>query len=233
MNLHYYLIHGVDATRKPFMEDQFSRFGVPLEDVTWITYPNKHDPLPNVCTNPTLPKGMISCTYKHYLALKDICDKGYEYAVIMEDNIEFRANVPETLQSYIHELPPDWDCVFDSNFYGKKPLEPIVETKRLYKHTHGQEWDVEYVRPDGTTYTQLEIYGATKGAHFIFLTQRAAQTLSAKFLPFFHSSDHHYNRLLSDLNMNVYWAEPPNVHKINRPSTWTDHVKRFSWLKTR
>ena len=42
----YYLIHGIDSIRKPFMENQFQRFGIPAEDVTWITYPNKTDYLP-------------------------------------------------------------------------------------------------------------------------------------------------------------------------------------------
>jgi len=220
--MHYYLIHGVDATRKPFMEDQFRRYGIPADDVTWITYPNKHDPLPNVCTKSTLPRGMISCTYKHYLALKDICEKGYEHAVIMEDNIEFRDNVPNTLKVYMDEMPNDWDCVFDSDFLGKKPIEPIVDGKRLYKHTYGLHHYVQYYLSNGSVYRQYEIYGASKGAHFLFLTQNAAQKLCAAFLPFHESSDHHYNILFDKLRLNVYLAEPPNVHKIDRPSTWKD-----------
>jgi GR25 family glycosyltransferase involved in LPS biosynthesis len=232
--IHYYLIHGIDATRKPFMEDQFQRYGIPADDVTWITYPNKHDPLPNVCTKPTLPKGMISCTYKHYLALKDICEKGYEHAVIMEDNIEFRDNVPNTLKAYMDEMPNDWDCVFDTDFLGKKTHQTIVKELRLYKHTYGLHHYVPYYSSSGSVYTQYEIYGASKGAHFLFLTQHAARKLYAAFLPFHESSDHHYNILFDKLRLNVYWAEPPNVHKIDRPSTWKDdipHIPKIAWLK--
>ena len=86
--IHYYLIHGIDASRKPFMENQFRTFGIPENDVTWITYPNKNDPLPeSVCSSTHLPRGMIAVTYKHYLALKDIVEKGYDYGVIMEDKV--------------------------------------------------------------------------------------------------------------------------------------------------
>ena len=204
--IHYYLIHGIDPSRKPFMEDQFQRFGI--TDVTWINTPNKHDPLPHgICTKPDLPRGHIACTYKHYLILKNIVEKQHPFAVIMEDNIEFRGNVPQILSRYLNDLPSDWDCVFDSVYFGMKFEGDIVTEKSVYKT------------------------GKSKGAHFIFLTLSAATKLYNNFLPFHEGSDHMYNYLFKKLNMNVYWAEPPNVHKIQRESTWLDTYpkKRFIW----
>ena len=102
--MHYYLIHGIDSTRKPFMENQFATFGIKSHEVVWINYPNKNDYLPpNICIHPTLVKGQIACTYKHYLALKDIVEKDLEIAVIMEDNIEFKGNVPSAINKYIND----------------------------------------------------------------------------------------------------------------------------------
>lgn len=220
MGIHYYLIHGIDISRKEFMENQFKKFGIPDNDTTWITYPNKYDPLPDVCTNISLPRGMVSCTYKHYLALKDICEKGYEYAVIMEDNIEFIDNVPFTLQRYLKELPDDWDLLIDSNFTDRKPLNATFDPeKKIYRHIYDYTWLIEYLDVNVTRYEQ---WGATKGAHFVFLTQKAANMLYKKFIPFKDSSDHHYDTLLNEMRLNVYWAEPPNVKKIERPSTWKD-----------
>ena len=231
-NLHYYLIHGIDPTRKPFMENQFKTYGIPESAVTWITYPNKNDPLPDVCTDRNLPKGVISCTYKHYLALKDIVEKGYEYAIIMEDNIEFRNNVPNALERYLKDLPADWDCLFDSDFFGLKTDTIITPDISVYKQPYGMLRDIFYTS-GYTSFTKKEKRGVSKGAHFIFLTQKAAKQLYDIFLPFHVASDHHYNFLCEKLNLNVYWAEPPNVHKIDRPSTWKDDYglkqSKFIW----
>lgn len=208
--IHYYLIHGIDSSRKPFMEDQFQRFGIPENQVTWMTYPNKYDPIPDgICTKIDLPKGHVVCSYKHYLILKDIVEKQHPLAVMMEDNIEFRGNVPEALSRYIKDLPEDWDCVFDSDYFGMKYSGEITPEKSVYKT------------------------GTSKGAHFIFLTLSAATKLYNHFLPFHEGSDHMYNYLFKTLDMNVFWAEPPNVHKIQRESTWLDDLKpkkkRFIW----
>lgn len=188
------------------MENQFQQFGI--TDVTWVNYPNKYDSLPDgICIKPDLPRGHIACTYKHYLILKDIVERQHPLAVIMEDNIEFRGNVPEALSRYLKDLPEDWDCVFDSDYFGMKC---DGENSSVYKT------------------------GTSKGAHFIFLNLSAATKLYNNFLPFHEGSDHMYNYLFKKLNMNIYWAEPPNVHKIQRESTWMDPPqqpkKKFKWL---
>lgn len=207
MKVSYYLVHGIDSSRKPFMEEQFNKFEIP--DVTWVNYPNKYDPLPKgICVNKDLPRGHISCTYKHYLILKDIVEKQHPLAVIMEDNIEFRGNVPEALTRYLKDLPEDWDCVFDSDYFGMK--------------FEGE------INPDCSVYKT----GTSKGAHFILLNLSAATKLYNNFLPFHEGSDHMYNYLFKKLNMNVFWVEPPNVHKIERGSTWVDDPpkkRRFIW----
>ncbi len=210
--MQYYLIHGIDSSRKPFMEDQFKKFGIPENHVTWINYPNKDDPLPtDLCTNKLLTKGQIACTYKHYLILKDIVEKQHQLAVIMEDNIEFRGNVPEALSRYLNDLPEDWDCVFDSDYFGMKFQGEIIPKTSVYKT------------------------GSSKGAQCIFINLKAATKLYNNFVPFHESSDHMYNHIFKTLNMNVYWAEPSNVHKIERMSTWFEFVvlpkKKFTWLR--
>lgn len=205
----YYLVHGIDPIRKPFMETQFEKFGIPTKDVKWITSPNKYDYIPaEICTKPDLPKGHIACTYKHYLILKDIVENQYPLAVIMEDNIEFRSNVPDAIHRYLKELPEGWDCVFDSDYLGMKFGGEIGSDCSIYKT------------------------GTSKGAHFILLNLESATKLYNNFLPFHEGSDHMYNYLFQKLEMNVYWAEPPNVHKIQRESTWMDTLpvkKRFIW----
>jgi GR25 family glycosyltransferase involved in LPS biosynthesis len=199
--MHYYLIHGIDPERKPFMENQFEKFGVPKDKTTWITYPNKHDPMPdNLSHNPDIEKGLLSCGYKHYLAIKDICDNNYDYGVIMEDNIEFLGDVPTAIAKYLKHLPEDWDILFDSDFYGFKAPEYLENMNKCVYKTPNM----------------------TKGAHFYFLNLKFAKRLLEIFLPFNEAPDHHYGDLFKKTNANVYWAEPPNVHKILRVSTWMD-----------
>ena len=131
----------------------------------------------------------------------------------MEDNIEFRGNVPQALSRYLKDLPADWDCVFDSDYYGLHHEGPIVPECSVYKCDNAK--------------------GGSKGAHFIFMTLSAATKLYNNFLPFHEGSDHMYNYLFNKLNMNVYWAEPPNVHKIQRESTWMDPPKKIGWLRVK
>ena len=205
--MQFYLIHGMERKRRIFMEAQFRYFGIPASDVVWINSPNKEDVLPNnICVNPSLTSGQIAITYKHFLALKDIVEKKLDYAVIMEDNIEFLSNVPQVLERYLTQLPKDWDCLFDSDFFGWKFVEgPISETVSVYKKSNQ---------------ATKQCHGSSKGAHFYMINGKAAEKMIDQFIPFNAVSDHYLNSIFQKLNLNVYWAEPPNVHKIQRASTW-------------
>ena len=189
------------------MQNQIRYSGINTDNVTWINHPNVDDPLPdNICKNSTLTIGQIAITYKHYLALKDIVEKNLDAAVIMEDNIEFLSSVQERLQLYLNELSSDWDLLFDSDFFGWHYAEgPVDPGKLVYKKSN------EKTEQCG---------GASKGAHFLMVSRKGAQLLLQNFLPFGDVSDHYYNYLAKKLNLNCYWAEPPNVHKIQRRSTW-------------
>ena len=127
--------------------------------------------------------------------------------VFILKNLIVPLNVPDAINRYIKDLPSDWDCVFDSDYFDMK-------------------FDGE-INPDCSVYKT----GTSKGAHFILLNLSAATKLYENFLPFHEGSDHMYNYLFKKLNMNVYWAESPNVHKIQRESTWMDESprKRFKW----
>ena len=189
------------------MEAQLRHSGILPSDVTWINHPNKDDILPqNICTNPGLTAGQVAITYKHYLALVDIVDKKLPVAVIMEDNIEFLSNIPEKLSRYISELPEDWDCLFDSDFFGWRYIEaPVYLNKFVYKKSN---------------YVTDQCGGASKGAHFIMVSAKGAKLILESFLPFSECSDHFYNFLAKKLELSCFWAEPPNIHKIQRKSTW-------------
>lgn len=103
-NIQYYLIHGADKQRGPRMISKFNKWGLDNNKVKWILEPNKdkitYDMRQNLliqepstscgiycssgCTH--MGNGKISCTFKHYLCLKDINENNHKYGVIMEDN---------------------------------------------------------------------------------------------------------------------------------------------------
>jgi len=207
MNIKYFLIHGLDRKRRIFMQAQIRHMGIPQQDVMWINGPNVGDELPDgLTTNPNLTRGQVAITHKHYLCLKEIVENNYEIGVIMEDNIEFLSNVTTCLNRYLKDLPSDWDMLFDSDFFGWKYIEgPISLEMSVYKKSNNP------LSPSP---------GAAKGAHFLMISNRAAKILYANFLPFNEVSDHYYDYLIRKFNLNTYWAEPSNVHKIQRQSTW-------------
>lgn len=189
------------------MEVQLRHSGILKSDVTWINHPNKDDPLPEgICSNPNLTLGQIAITYKHYLALKDIVENKYTSAVIMEDNIEFLSLIPEKINEYLSQLPEDWDLVFDSDFFGWRFIESQIKSEQLVYKKKREETS--------------QCHGASKGAHFYLVNFKAAQKLLDQFIPFDNVSDHLLNDLIRKLELNTYWADPPNIHKIQRASTW-------------
>jgi GR25 family glycosyltransferase involved in LPS biosynthesis len=218
----YYVISGIDKSRRPRLENQFIINNVDLSNVNWILYPNRDEITEelynkiiihgaslscNIYTHNTqLKLGQISCSYKHYLALKDIVENNYEYAVIMEDAVEFLKPVNETLELYISELNtfyPDWDIIFDSDWCSYKESE---------------------VTPERTVYPKnIQInnndHGGTRCAHFYLLTQKCAKKLYDNYIPFNNAPDWWMNDLFRKLNIKSFYAEPSIVHVYKHKST--------------
>lgn len=224
MSVKYYLIHGVDATRKPKMQEQFDKWGLGDKDVKWMTYPNKNeltDELMKKIVNQepsyscglfvgggnfSMRPGVISCTYKHYLCLKDIVENGYEYGVIMEDSLHFSENIDERVNTYIkqlNEIYPGWDVIFDSSW------------KSYYEGPTGGN---VYVYPKSNAISDKG-HGGTRCAHFYLLTQDCAKKLYDAYLPFNNAPDWHMNDLFRKLEIKCYWAEPSIAHVTPHEST--------------
>lgn len=225
MEVQYYLIHGVDTSRKQHMLDSFKRVNLDNDKVKWVLYPNKDEiddefikknVIPGLSYTCGLPihaqhhlrRGQISCTYKHYLCLKDIVEKQNEYAVIIEDNCYLANDVPKMVDKYITQLNnlyPDWDILFD-NGWGEIP----------YKYTEQPLKDGQVVYPKSNEITKEEhiqhcYHGATKCARFYLINLKCAQKLYDNYLPFNNAPDWWMNDLFRKLNIKSFWAEPSNV----------------------
>jgi hypothetical protein len=215
MKIQYYLIHGVDASRKPRMEAEFEKAGIEKERVKWVLHPNKDELSDELIRNIViqtesytcgvwkpagwLGKGQISCSYKHYLALKDIVENDYDYGVIMEDNMKFIGNVPDRVHQYIGQLnsfyTDKWDILFDLK-YGKYVEGPTDPNRLVY--------------PKSNEINEFG-HGGTRCAQFYLLTRDCAKRLYENYLPFNNAPDWWMNDLFRKLDIRSFWADPPNV----------------------
>ena len=216
MNIQYYLIHGVDKTRGPRMTEEFKKWGLEPTKVKWILQPNKDcitdvfrynvliqeesyscgTFMPPGC--PNIRNGQISCTFKHFLCLKDIVENNYEYGVIMEDNQFFCGNIPYHVNLYIEQLNkfyPDWDIIFDTKWLSYKDIEEdkFIEGKFVYpkSNEHGKY-----------------VHGGTRLAEFYILTNSCAKKLYENYIPFNNAPDWWMNDLFRKLSIKSFWAHP-------------------------
>jgi len=222
-----YLIHGIDKSRGPRMIEEFKKAGIDPSGVQWILHPNKDELTyeflcKNILSTPSyiatqyipggphsVPLGVASCTYKHYLALEDIVKNKYPYAVIMEDNMQFAhgVNVPERIQTYINQLNslyPGWDVLFDLKNGPRDPDNTYVPETYVYprKHTHASPW-----------------HGGARCAQFYLLSYQGALKLYSHYIPFNSAPDAWMCELFRKLDMKVFWAEPNAVEVWQHTST--------------
>ena len=230
----YYLIHNLEDYRKKHMFELFKKYEISLEDVNIIDFPNKEDLTFSLKKKVVQKKshmrdGWISCSYKHYLAVKDIVTNKYPYGVIMEDNIgDFYESVPKRLYKYLNELPEDWGVLYDSVWGELNEFDdgPVTPDKLVYKKSN------ELIE---THDKKIISHGGTRAAQFYFLNLSSAQKMMEHFLPFNHSADMWMNTVLREAGINTYWSEPSLVtSKLNnKTSTLFYNEKYFYRLKSK
>ncbi|CAG8548015.1 10214_t:CDS:1, partial [Racocetra fulgida] len=53
-----------------------------------------------------------ACYLSHYLIYKEIIDKGYDSALILEDDVDFELNITAIMTDIHHDLPPSWETLY-------------------------------------------------------------------------------------------------------------------------
>ena len=223
MKIQYYLIHNNDLIRKERMINEFIKAGINLDDIKWIIKPERNEITMEfinkfvaggitktnnryINAQNELSLGVMICSFKHYLALNDIILNNYEYAVIMEDNMRFEGNVPETINKYIEQLNEnykDWDIIFDNEW------------------SHYNEGEVKeglLVYPKSLEISDKN-HGGTRGACFYLLNLGCAKKLYDNYIPFNNAPDWYMNDLFRKLNIKCFWSEPSVVKVWEHIST--------------
>lgn len=216
MNIQYYLIHGIDKERGPRMIEEFKKWNLNNDKVKWVLEPNCYMITEEIRNNlvmkedsyscgvfkysncPHLGNGHISCTYKHYLCLKDVIENDYDYGVIMEDNQYFCGDIDYHVNLYIEQLNnyyPDWDILFDTKWNSYKNIEEeeVIEGKYVYPKSNE---------------INKHCHGGTRLAQFYILKNKCAKKLYENYIPFNNAPDWWMNDLFRNLNIKSYWSEP-------------------------
>jgi GR25 family glycosyltransferase involved in LPS biosynthesis len=225
--LKYYLIHNQDKERENIMNNEFNKWKFNINNINWVKSPNKDEMSeelinniiisePSYCCNIMIDpnrtkshRGLISCTFKHYLSLKDIVNKNYDYGVIIEDNIYFSGDIPILLKKYIEQLDSlyeNWDILFDRNWnkYTESPTNPNI---LVYPKSN----EIKYNNKGDPI-----SHGGTKAATFYLIKKECARILVENYLPFNNSPDWWMNDLFRKFNIKSFWVEPPMVNYPNR-----------------
>ena len=189
----FYMIHNNDINRKMRILGELEKLEITENQIKWINYPNKEELddelIKNITNKEGLNKGLISCTYKHYLCLCDMIEHGHKQSIIMEDNWYVSSPTPiETFQKIIQDLNEfyfDWDIVFDSTMYDHPYPIPGLNVHPL---TNGEN--------------------GSRLAQFYFISLEGAKKIVKELIPFHKPPDHQMNDIIRKLNIQSLWTQP-------------------------
>lgn len=206
MDIPYFVVHYTkNVDRKKRLDDEFKKY-----NISFVKYMSCND-RENMQGNEHLydenknkmNKGQVSLTLKHYFALKEIVENEIPIAVIMEDNVTFKADIKEKVNEYLNEAKNrnlQWDIIFEGDTHYLKYKEGKIDKNiRLYKKSNKE--------------TQ-QCAGSTRCSNFYIINLNAAKRYYQEFVPFDNVCDHWSNHVFRKLNFNIWWVEPSIVHRI-------------------
>jgi glycosyl transferase family 25 len=145
---------------------------------------------------------LTSLFLKHLYCYQEIANN-YEYALILEDDAIFSQNFNEKLNSYIKQLPNDWDMLFIGD--GCRLHIPYETVKN--SNTNIFKKCLEPTRWGGN--------GATRCTDSYILSKKCAisilNEINQEGYQFDCALDWWMNELCRKLKFNIYWAEPTIV----------------------
>jgi glycosyl transferase, family 25 len=215
-----FVVHYSKLTeRKTHMINQFKEKYI--EDYEFVERFNKedlkHEDYMKFGMN--IKPSMVSVSLKTFWIYNEIASK-YDSGLIFEDDVILCEGFVEKLNTYMKELPKDWDMVFIGD--GLKfhiPQSEIVPSKHIYKKGH-----------EPTSWGGL---GCTRCVDSYIVSNKCAKKLTEylsnrRFYKISLDIDHFLNFVAKTLVLNVYWAEPTIVTQGSESGLFTSsHDKKF------
>jgi glycosyl transferase family 25 len=145
--------------------------------------------------------GEISITLHHLECFKKITDED-EYILILEDDVLLHKNFNQILETYIKQLPEDWDMLFIGNGCNMHiDASLLIKDKYIYKSDPSDRGE--------------KGLGATRCLDSYLITKKCARLILEKFqqpnYTLLCPADLWLNFVIRNNNLNVYWSEPTIV----------------------
>lgn len=141
-------------------------------------------------------RASFAITLSHIYCWKTVADR-HEYGLILEDDAVLEKNFKSTLESYIRQLPAEWDMLFLSDACGFHiPSVDIQPGLNVYRKS---------LEP-----TKWGGLGGTRAADAYLISQSCAQKILnyTRTRKIDQQVDWWLNGVMRDCALNVYWAEP-------------------------
>jgi len=151
-----------------------------------------------------LKKAEISIFMKNIHTYKQIINK-YDYALLLEDDVILDENFNEEFNTYIKELPSDWDMVYIGTC-----LNIHIDNKLLKNDKH------------------IYVGSGTRCGDGFMITKEAAIKIinyynSVKYIDL--AIDHWLNIPMKELKLKVYWMEPNIVKQGSENNVYKSSIR--------
>jgi GR25 family glycosyltransferase involved in LPS biosynthesis len=189
----FYMCHYTKLTeRKEYALSELSKHNISAKWITkfdkeYIDYDNLTQLYPKILDimpqfDRKMSKPEISLCLKHIEAFRDAIDNNYQNIVVFEDDIILVENFNDKLQSYMNQLPNDYDILWI-----------------------GTCCDLHSTSQDG-----INIYTAysSRCTHAYLISNSGCRKMISALKYLNSPIDWYFNFVIKNLNLKNYWAEP-------------------------
>lgn len=170
-----------DYDREVLTEQDFLKYFNPSQQEV----DRRQNHLKTVCLTPE----EASLCMKHYVALNDFYNSGFDYALFLEDDAILTNDFIEKFEFYFENIPSDFEIGFINHGY---PEDRIDDPDK--KYWHRVYWPKAVKFSDAMVFAKSAVGKILEGIQ------------NHKFC---HAIDHEYSYWIREYNLGVYWLEPP------------------------
>ncbi len=150
----------------------------------------------------------ISCTLKHFEAIKKSSESNHEVSLIIEDDVLIFSKFFKSKLKKVLRLDSDWDLLFIGQGISKNFILKNINKKGELK---SKLYEVEHP--------------ATNCAESYLIKKNAAKKIFKNMLPFNMISDWELAFQIYDLNLKVKWLYPPIFYQGSKSGKYKSELR--------
>ena len=150
----------------------------------------------------------ISCTLKHFEAIKKSSESNHEVSLIIEDDVLIFSKFFKSKLKKVLRLDSDWDLLFIGQGISKNFILKNINKKGELK---SKLYEVEHP--------------ATNCAESYLIKKNAAKKIFKNMLPFNMISDWELAFQIYDLDLKVKWLSPPIFYQGSKSGKYKSELR--------